>query len=205
MVWHRQKCLCHLSIQLGCPSNGQESPAVQGGVMIPLAGGSEVRRQGAAMMPVRSRCPASLVLRTRNGARLFNGCTVSGKTDENRLHSYSDCFYSACDRSCAGRGGRGCRVWIRRHTRSRMDQAIAMSQDDSRTAWLSLSLANLDVGTLLPSTGIATIFLDSSGRVKGFTPSVAEVWPLRSTHIGDIWKTCPTVWWTCPRCRRSVF
>jgi PAS domain S-box-containing protein len=59
-----------------------------------------------------------------------------------------------------------------------------MSQDGSRKALLSLSLANLDVGTLLPSTGIAAIFLDSDGRVKGFTPAVSEIWPLRSSHIG---------------------
>jgi PAS domain S-box-containing protein len=59
-----------------------------------------------------------------------------------------------------------------------------MTQDGSHKALLSLSLANLDVGTLLPSTGIAAIFLDAEARVKGFTPAVGEVWPLRSSHIG---------------------
>ncbi len=64
------------------------------------------------------------------------------------------------------------------------NEELATVNAELQTKIDDLSCVNNDLNNLLVSTEIGTIFLDSSLRIKRFTPSVAKIFNLINTDIG---------------------
>ncbi len=64
------------------------------------------------------------------------------------------------------------------------NEELETSKEEVQAANAALAAANADLENLLHATRIATIFLDREGRVRGFTPAAAEIYPVTAQDIG---------------------
>jgi two-component system CheB/CheR fusion protein len=64
------------------------------------------------------------------------------------------------------------------------NEELETSKEEVQAANAALAAANADLENLLHATRIATIFLDREGRVRGFTPAAAEIYPVAAQDIG---------------------
>nr|WP_256476565.1 PAS domain S-box protein [Siccirubricoccus soli] len=64
------------------------------------------------------------------------------------------------------------------------NEELETSKEEVQAANAALAAANADLENLLNATRIATIFLDREGRVRGFTPAAAEIYPVTAQDIG---------------------
>lgn len=64
------------------------------------------------------------------------------------------------------------------------NEELETSKEEVQVANAALAAANADLENLLHATRIATIFLDREGRVRGFTPAAAEIYPVAAQDIG---------------------
>ncbi|MFC7544330.1 PAS domain-containing protein [Siccirubricoccus deserti] len=64
------------------------------------------------------------------------------------------------------------------------NEELETSKEEVQAANAALAAANADLENLLHATRIATIFLDREGRVRGFTPAAAEIYPVTVQDIG---------------------
>ncbi len=64
------------------------------------------------------------------------------------------------------------------------NEELETSKEDVQAANQALANANADLENLLRSTGIATIFLDSQLRIRGFTPMAATLYNLIASDVG---------------------
>lgn len=64
------------------------------------------------------------------------------------------------------------------------NEELETSKEEVQAANGALAAANADLENLLRATRIATVFLDGEGRVRGYTPAVAEVYPIGPADVG---------------------
>lgn len=64
------------------------------------------------------------------------------------------------------------------------NEELEASKEDIQNTNEALLRSNNDLENLLASTKIATLFLDENYGIRGFTPALAGIYPLRSTDIG---------------------
>jgi two-component system CheB/CheR fusion protein len=64
------------------------------------------------------------------------------------------------------------------------NEELETSKEEVQAANAALAAANADLENLLRATRIATVFLDAEGRVRGYTPAVAEIYPIGPSDIG---------------------
>ncbi|WP_197530599.1 PAS domain S-box protein [Bythopirellula polymerisocia] len=58
------------------------------------------------------------------------------------------------------------------------------TSEESQAGMDALARARNDLQNLLEGTRLATIFLDTHSRIRSFTPSISEIYPLREEDIG---------------------
>ena len=58
------------------------------------------------------------------------------------------------------------------------------TSEESQAGMDALARARNDLQNLLEGTRLATIFLDTHNRIRSFTPSISEIYPLREQDIG---------------------
>jgi PAS domain S-box-containing protein len=64
------------------------------------------------------------------------------------------------------------------------NEEFETSKEEVQAANAALAATNADLENLLRATRIATVFLDRDGRVRSYTPAVAEIYPIGPFDIG---------------------
>lgn len=64
------------------------------------------------------------------------------------------------------------------------NEELEASKEEVQFSNEALQRANLDLENLLASTQIATLFLDDELKIRGFTPSIKEIYSIESSDIG---------------------
>ena len=133
-----------------------------------------------------SALPAGRGRQARGGARSPDAEAVIGQLEQELVRTREDLERAVQDLEAANEELKASNEELlsMNEELQSSNEELETSKEEVQAANAALAAANADLENLLRATRIATIFLDREGRVRGFTPAAAEIYPITAQDVG---------------------